>query len=483
MAALRRSLVINFFVSSGAALLQFGVSVVLARILSPSEIGVFSMTVVFVNIAHIFRDFGVATYIQREAELTAEKIRSAIGVLFTTSWLIALLLLVASSWLGAWFKEPAITPVMRVLALGFMITPFGSITHALLVRELAADKQAVVSAVSTIGYCVVCIGLALLGCGTMSLAWANLANVCICAVAYIPFRPAGMPWLPSFRHWRGITHFGLGTLLANCTAAINNAIPDLLLGKLGNAHQVGLLSRANSTVSIFNYAAGSTVTYGAVSYLSQSHYRGETLVPVLTRATALLTGVGWPVFAFTALLGTDIVVTLYGVKWVACVPAILPLTIAAGLTMLFQYTPAALTAIGRPYLGAVPVTVTLLTRIAFGLLMYDGSLVTFAWAICLATVLTTPIMLLQQRRYFDFGIRQFLRGITPSVLVTLICTAACELMLLILPVSLTAPTRLAILALPLTAVWYGALRLTRHELRDEVHHLVAGVKVRLARTA
>ena len=82
MANLRRSLVINFFSTSGATLMKFVVSVLLARILSPSEIGVFSMTVVFDGIAQIFRDFGVAAYLQREHELTPDKIRSATAVAF-----------------------------------------------------------------------------------------------------------------------------------------------------------------------------------------------------------------------------------------------------------------------------------------------------------------------------------------------------------------------------------------------------------------
>ena len=59
--------------------MQFIVSILLARLLSPSEIGVYSMTVVFVNIAHMFRDFGVGSYLQREPDLTPDKIRSAIG--------------------------------------------------------------------------------------------------------------------------------------------------------------------------------------------------------------------------------------------------------------------------------------------------------------------------------------------------------------------------------------------------------------------
>src|SRR5690349_17608302 len=102
MADLRRSLVINFFATSGTRVLQFAVSILLARILSPSEIGIYSMTIVFVNFAQVFRDFGVSYYLQREPDLDNEKIRSATGVVFTTSWLIAAILYGVSGWLGMW---------------------------------------------------------------------------------------------------------------------------------------------------------------------------------------------------------------------------------------------------------------------------------------------------------------------------------------------------------------------------------------------
>jgi O-antigen/teichoic acid export membrane protein len=480
MATLRRSLVIHFFSSSGAALLQFMVSIVLARLLAPGEIGVFSMTVVIVNVAHIFRDFGVATYIQREPDLTVAKMRSAIGVMLASSWTICAVLLVASGRLAAWFGEPGMAPVMRVLALGFFVIPFGSITNSLLIRTFAADKQAIVAAAGTLTYCAACLALAGLGFGTMSLAWANLASIIVTALALAPMRPRGTPWLPAWTHWRDIAHFGLGTLVVNCTDAINNAVPDLLLGKMGNARLVGLLSRANSTVSIFSYVAGSTVTYGAVSYLSQTHHRGEPLAPVVARATALLTGVGWPAFACTALLGGDIVLALYGPRWVASVPAILPLAVAAAVGMLFHYTPSVLMALGRPYLGALPVLVMLGCRLCLGYLLYDGTLASFGWAICLATVAAAPVMLVQQRRYV--GLHSLVRALGPSTLVTLACIAACAVLRAVLPVA-PGMARLLAMAAPLVLVWYGALRLTRHALVGEIHQLGAGLGARLKRRA
>jgi len=478
MSKLRRSLVINFFSSSGAVVLQFIASVIIARMLSPHEIGVFSMTVVFVNIAHIFRDFGVSTYLQREPNLTEEKMRAAIGVMFTSSWIIAISLFFASDLIARALDEPSMVPVMQVLAIGFLFNPFGSVTHALLSREFAADKQAYVTAAGTISFCVSSVALAALGFGKMSLAWANLINIVVCGLAYIPLRPKGLPWLPSFRHWRDVVHFGMGSLIASLAQAVNNAVPDILLGKLGGARLVGLFSRANSTVTIFTYVAGSTVSYGAVSYLSQSHHRGESLVPVLRRSTSLLTGVGWPALALTALLGKDIVLALYGPTWLEGVPAILPLTIAAAITMLFTYTPHAFTAIGRPYLGAAPLVVTLLARIGFGYYLFDGTLISFSWAIMLATLVAVPIMLVQQSHYLHFGSRHLFGAMRKSAVVTVICLAATEGLRMLLPQSIPALARLAIIALPLMGTWYLALRVVQHELLGEVHHLWAALKAR-----
>lgn len=479
MADLRRSLVINFFSSSGASLLQFIVSVLLARILSPSEIGIFSMTVVVVNIAHIFREFGVSTYLQREPQLTPEKVRAAIGVLITSSWIIALSLYLLSGSIGRWFSEPQIVPVMRVLAMGFIFIPFGSITHSLLIREFAADKQAIVMAVATLTYCITCLGLASLGYGAMSLAWANLANIIVSTLVYIPLRPKGYPFMPSFRHWRDVLHFGAGTLISNCASAVNNAIPDLLLGKLGSARLVGLSSRANSTVSIFTYIAGTTVTYGAVSYMSQAHDRGESLVPILRRATSLLTAFGWPALALTAALGKEIVVALYGERWLDCVPAILPFTLMAAASMLFHYTPVALIAIGRPYLGAVPVLLTLSARLMLGYVLFDGTLISFAWAMCFATIVALPIQAVQQRLYLGFATWALVRSLGRSLLVTVGCVAFAELLRLVLPQSIPAVVRLGLIGFPLIGLWYLMLRVAKHELLHEVHHFAIGCKARI----
>ncbi|GAC1406664.1 MAG: lipopolysaccharide biosynthesis protein [Burkholderiaceae bacterium] len=450
--------------------------------LSPREIGVFSITLVFVNIMHMFRDFGVGSYLQHEPDLTPDKVRAAMGVLFTSSWLIAGFLYFASGFIGQWFSEPGIVPVMRVISIGFLFIPFGSVTHALLTREFAADKQAIVSVITTLSYSAACLGLASLGFGTMSLAWANLVNIVVGGIAYMPFRPKDMPWIPSFRHWRGVVHFGLGSLVANCAAAFNEGIPDLFLGKMSGARSVGLFSRANSTVSIFTYLAGSTVNYGAISYVSKAHHQGEALTPLLNRAVSLLTGIGWPILGVTAILGHELVLALYGPKWLEAVPAIPALTLAAAVAMLFNYTPTALTAIGRPDLTAIPLLMTIVARIGFGLLLFDGTLQSFAWAICIASIAAAPLMIRQHSRHLNYHFRSMVHAVLPSFSVSVSCMTASFLLKRLLPGNMPPVLHLVLLGISITLVWFASLHLARHPLLFELQHIVQRVKGRFIKT-
>ena len=119
MPRIRLSLLITFLSSNGSTAVFFLVSLILARLLSPAEIGLYSMTAVFIGIAHVFRDFGVGAYLQQEKDLSPEKIRSASGVLIFTSWLTGAALIVAAGPITVFLAQPSVKPLMLVLAAGF----------------------------------------------------------------------------------------------------------------------------------------------------------------------------------------------------------------------------------------------------------------------------------------------------------------------------------------------------------------------------
>lgn len=476
----RKSLAINFFASSGATLIQFIVSLIVARILTPAEIGVFSIAVVIVAIAHVFREFGVGSYLQRAKDLGPDEVRSALGVAYALAGGIAAIIFASSGFVADWFGYAEITPVMRVLALGFLFIPFSSVPLALLLREYDATKLAVATAAGTAAYSITCIGLALAGFGAVSLAWANLTNILASGIAFLWAKPPNMSYRPRFSDVGGIIRFGSGALLANLVKAGNDAVPDIVLGKIGTARQVGLVSRANSTVHMFTYVAGSAMTFGSQTYLSKAFHAGESIEPILHRAIALVTGVGWPMLAVTAIVAEQVIVTLYGSQWVEAAPAVMPLAFMAAIELAFHYKVSAFNAVGRPALAAIPLLVTAAMRVALGLMLFTGDLVSFAWSLMLATLAAAPFWLFLQRRHLGCRMLPFLAMLLPSAILSGLSAAiAWAALQAVRAGGVESPLiTLLLVAVPTGLVWLTGLRVLRHPLWDEIGLLSANLRAR-----
>lgn len=474
MANLRASLLITFLSSNGATAVQLVVTVILARLLSPEEIGIYSMTAVMVSMAHIFRDFGVASYLQREKELTRESVGAAFGVLIATSWTIAVAMFSVSGWVAVFFGQPGIQSVMRVLALGFVFIPFGAITNSLLTRDYRAKEQAYAYVAGTSAYAFTAVWLAYHDFGYMSMAWANLANIVATALAFVPFRPKVAPWLPRLRGWRKVVNFGAGAVLGNSLNTVNNAIPDLLLGKLSGPHDVGIMSRSISTPNMLNQLLGPTVNYAVLPYLSKTHHAGEFLSTPLARAVAYITVVMWPALAVTHIYAQPIIQFLYGDQWLECVPIVQQVCLMFAAVAPFLFNNAAYMAIGRPYLTSLPTLLDIGLKAVGVAMLYDGTLRSFAWVLVLSSLIMYPVHVYLLKRILHFQRRAFLLAQTKSLLVAAVC-ASVALIAHHFTLGLHAALQLLVIALIAPVVWLLSVWLVNAPFRHELEMMVTRV--------
>ena len=421
---LRQSLVITFFSSNGATAVHFIVTIILARMLAPDEIGIYSITAVLVAIAHYYRDFGVVSFLQREKTLTKDSVGAAFAVLLTSSWIIAIAVYAISGKVADFYQQPGVGSVMKVLALGFVFIPFGAITQSLLIREYRAKEEAIVKAISTLAYAVSVVTLAYLDFSYMAMAWANLINIIVTGLAYIPFRPAESTWRPRFSGWGRVVNFGVGATLGNSLVAINNAIPDLVLGKLSGPYDVGIMSRAQSTTNMLNQLIGPTVNYAVLPYLAKTYHAGTPLSEPLAKAVSYITVLMWPALIATAIYADPLVKVLYGERWLEAVPII---QIICGMIMLatpFKFLNNAYMAIGRPYLAILPTVLDLVLKLVAITVIYTGTLPSFAFAMLASSALMYPIHMGMQKIFFKFENRLFLTQQKKSITITALLTVA-----------------------------------------------------------
>jgi O-antigen/teichoic acid export membrane protein len=447
----RRAVLGNLASSIGETGMRFLLGVALARLLLPAELGLFALAFAVFGVAQLLRDFGMSAYLQREPELTPARFSACLGLLACTTLVTTLALLLLAEPLSRLFEQPALAPLLRLLALGLPLSAFGSVMAALQLRELAAARIACVSWLGLLTQALVAVLLCAHGAGALGLVWAQLAAIVACGLAYAGMRPEGLRWRPARQGWGEMLGFGGASLLSGSLASLNGLLPDLLLGRLGGAHQLGLFGRAQAAVGLLQTLAGRALSFGALPLLADRHARALALEPALRRATALLTGLGWPLLALTVAYREPLVALLYGPAWGDCVPAVPPLALAAALGLVFTQLGAALAAVGRPELAAGPLAVTLVARVGLGLAWFDGSVASFAWGLCAAACAALPLQLWLSARHLGQPPRALLAAVGGS-----------------------AVAALAVVVVPLTLAplaWLAVLRACRHPLLDELSQL------------
>ena len=396
---MRKKIAYQFLVSNIALVANFLLAVILARLLTPEDIGIFSMSAVLVAIAHVFRDFGVSSFLKQEREITPTIISGSIGLLISSSFGMAAVLYFSSNLLAEFYNEPRVTEVIKVLAIGFAFIPLGAIPQALIMREMDVRKASLVTLFSTGIYFIVSIALALASFGYMTMAWANLVNIIVSGIAYNLVFGRSTSWIPSTHHWKRIATFGTGNLFAAIIKAVDNAIPDVMLGKFSTASNVGLFSRANSTVNMVATLINPTIYFFAVPYLAKTHHQQGDISKDFLRVDSIIVCLLLPPLIGIAILAEPIVLFLFGAQWVPAAKAIPWLCLAAGVSTLFSVTAYAVTSKGKPYAIVPALLVTVLAKFLFIWLLFDGSLAGFAKAIAVGQLAGLPFFVWVNWRY------------------------------------------------------------------------------------
>ena len=91
--------------------IQFVSSIAIARLLSPHEIGIFSIGSLVLSFSHALRDLGISNYLIQERELTPERLRTAGTITLTMSWFLACVAWLASEPLAAFYREDGVGEV------------------------------------------------------------------------------------------------------------------------------------------------------------------------------------------------------------------------------------------------------------------------------------------------------------------------------------------------------------------------------------
>jgi O-antigen/teichoic acid export membrane protein len=314
----------------------FATSIVIARLLSPRQVGLAAEAAVFGSLALVVADFGIAAAIVQRPELSEEDKSTA----FWTSVLLGAGLTalgVGLSWpIALLYGQPRVQPLFAVLSFSFLLTAPGIVQGALLTRELRFRQLEVRTIIATAAGCATSIIVAALGFGP----WAIVAQwLAVPAVSTMllwrssSWRPRWSFSQASLRAMAGFASHTFGARSLNW-GVLN--MDNLLVGRFLGAASLGAYSLACSVaLSPLNRVAVpiTQVFFPAFSRMQSPQEIGMAWL----RALRMVALVAVPAMLGVIVVSRELVQALFGTRWLAAAPALqllAPIGLMQALTAL-----------------------------------------------------------------------------------------------------------------------------------------------------
>ena len=450
---------------------------VIARLLTPTEIGVFSVTMVLLMFVATVRDLGAGQYLVQERELTTERIRAVWAVQLGLGLGLACVVLLASYPVALFYHEPRMRNIMLVVALNYAINPFGSLTYAWLMREMRFEKRC---PHALFGGPQRGAGLDLAGLAPL---WPYQPGVW--SVGFYSGECTGRGVLPaqvfSVAAGRGRDQAGSGVWLEahgkHAHHRLSGNAPELFLGKLQSLTAAGLYSRSNGLVQMFNRLFVDAV--GAVClpwFAKQTREHGSFVEPFL-KSTAYVTAFGWSFCLALVCLAQPVVRLLYGHQWDQSVDLVRLLAVAMAFSVPAALCETALLSSGAVGTIARVTVFSAIQSVAFVALGASQGLLVLGITMIAATAVRAVLWLRATARHISIPLSGLLPTFAKSgavAMTTVIGPAVALLLYGPYPEALLWP--LSIGCLGGLAGFVSAVMLFNHPLRDEFFTVWARLK-------
>jgi O-antigen/teichoic acid export membrane protein len=300
--------------------IQFATSVIISRFfLTPAEVGLFSISLAAALLVAVLQDFGLSRYISGLPVLNAEEIARCSSVALIFSLIIAGIIALAGWPMAKLYSQPALAPIMLVVAASYLFVPFSVVPLALMARAMQFRGHFAVNTGGAAAQGTVALALAAAGYSSFALAWAMIASSLTRGLIAQILRPC-LP-LPLRLDGLGqVVNFGARSSALYVTGALGTRTPDLIVGKLLGLFAVGLYSRAVSLSDQFRMLISGAIGSVFFPAFARIRDRGEPLGPAYLRVCAGYSAVIWPGMAGLALASEPIIRLLYGPVWIGTAP-------------------------------------------------------------------------------------------------------------------------------------------------------------------
>ncbi len=300
--------------------IQFGVSLVLARLLSPSDFGLVALLSLFTSFSLIFVDCGFITAIVSRREIPPNGENTIFWFNLAAALLFAGALVFLAPSIAKFYGREELVALLAVASAQVVASAIGAVPGAILLRDRRFDALLVVGASASIASGVAGIGLALLGFGV----WALAAQMITASAVTTCASWAVSGWRPQLEfdiaHLRSQWAFSSNLLLSRLLDLAYRQGFSGVVGKLYGMKELGLYNRGSNVQATVSAILEMVVGRVTLPFFSARAEDPSALRRAVRFTLQAVMAINIPAMIGLAALSDLVVVTLFGESWRSSAP-------------------------------------------------------------------------------------------------------------------------------------------------------------------
>lgn len=298
------------------------VAIVLARILVPSDYGIVSAAIIFINICDTFAEEGFTSALIQKKDADQLDFSSIFYTALAFLTAIYFILFFSAPYISIFFGEgyELLTPILRVLCLKVPLSAFNVIQHAYISRNLMFKKFFWISSVGTLASAFIGIGMALGGMGPWALAAQYLSNAVIDIVIFM----FAIKWRPSlcysWQRTKKMLSFSINLLAAGLFDTFFEELRNIIVGHKYQSNALAFFEKGKRLPHIVVGSVNSSLMAVLYPIMSKIQDDKTRLREVVRKSVKVSTYILFPCMFGFAAVAEPFVSLLMTDKWLPCVP-------------------------------------------------------------------------------------------------------------------------------------------------------------------
>ncbi len=294
---------------------QFITFAVIARILTPEDVGVMALAVMIIGIGRLVLDLGLGMAIIRDKNTDETQLNTVFWISLFVAAVLYFAITFSAGPISGFLNNSTIGNIIHLSNLVLFFESCRLVPNSILRKNLEFKNLAIISTVNSVTYSAISLTLAFSNYGLYSLLYAYIFSSLLSAV--MSYRLSG--WYPKFKislkKSRSLLKFGINLSFSSIISYINENIERLLLAKYIGVFELGVYHFVKRIISLPQQLLSQNIgvaTYPILAKIKDDDAELSRTYLFLLRSMSLI---AFPTLSFLAFTSEAWIPVIFGGKW------------------------------------------------------------------------------------------------------------------------------------------------------------------------